>query len=216
MKRFSLFLLFLFALGTFLLLKFFGPWESENMGGPLIRVYLTGENKTVHMPLEEYLVGVLAAEMPACFEEEALKAQAVAARTYALQKQEASQSAPNPFHPQSDVCINPSHCQGWLSSQEMKAKWGWLKYREYERKLRRVLGETHGLVAKFEGKLIDPVYHSTCGGRTENGAEIWTNDVPYLTSVSCALDQESPRYQGATTVPINEFLKKTEFRGTRQ
>ncbi|MEN3005699.1 stage II sporulation protein D [Dehalobacterium formicoaceticum] len=211
MKKFSLFLLFAFALGVFLLLKYFGPWESGSIGGPLIHVYLVAENKTLQMPLEDYLVGVLAAEVPARFEEEALKAQAIAARTYALKKTEAFKDGGNSVHPQGEVCTNPGHCQGWLSRKEMKEKWGWLKYREYERKLQHALRETQGVIAKFQGRLIDPVYHSTCGGRTENGDQVWTHSVPYLTSVSCLLDQEAPKYHGEIAVPLNDFLGRLDL-----
>lgn len=195
-------------LGTFLLVKYFGPWDTSGQSGPTINVLSVTDDRIVKMPLEDYLVGVLAAEMPAMFEKEALKAQAIAARTYALKKIKAFEHAGNKVHPKAEICTDPSHCQGWLSEKEMKKKWGWFRSWEYKRKLRSAVHETAGEVAKFQQDLIDPVYHSTCGGQTENAEEVWTYAVPYLKSVPCASDRESPKFESNLTIPITEFNKK--------
>lgn len=208
MKKVFLCFLTVLLLGTFLLLKIFGPWDTSNKRGPTIHVYLAAESKTIDMYLEEYLVGVLAAEMPAKFEIEALKAQAIAARTYALKKIKTFQGSGNKVHPKAEICTDPSHCQGWLSEKEMKEKWGWLKSWEYERKLKLAVRETAGEVATFQQDLIDPVYHSTCGGQTENAEEVWTYSVPYLKSMPCTWDRESPKFQSNITIPFPEFNKK--------
>jgi len=208
MRKVLLCFLLAIILGTLLLVKYFGPWETSDNKGPTIHVYLASEGKTANMHLEDYLVGVLAAEMPAKFEMEALKAQAIAARTYALKKIKTFQSSGNKVHPKAEICTDPSHCQGWLSAKEMKAKWGWLKSREYERKLKLAVRETAGEVAKFKQDLIDPVYHSTCGDQTENAEEVWTYPVSYLKSVPCTWDRESPKFESNLTIPLSEFNKK--------
>lgn len=206
MKKLLLWLFIIFVLAIFLLLKFFGPWETSK--GPLIHVYLSSEKKTVNMYLEDYLVGVLAAEMPAAFETEALEAQAIAARTYTLKKVKTFQSSGNKEHPKAEICTDPSHCQGWLPEKEMKKKWGWMKSWEYERKLKQAVHMTAGKVAKYQKELIDPVYHSTCGGQTENSEEVWTYAIPYLKSVPCKWDGASPKFQNDITFTFSELNKK--------
>ncbi|MBZ4687944.1 MAG: stage sporulation protein [Clostridia bacterium] len=153
----------------------------------------TGEIKV--MPLEEYLVGVVAAEMPAEFEMEALKAQAVAARTYTLKKLDLKAKKVDSSHPEAIVCTDPNHCQAWMSEEELKKRWGLLKYVKYRKKIEEAVTATKGQIITYEGRLIDPVYHSTCGGRTENSEEVWKYKIPYLRSVECPYDEDSPRYK---------------------
>jgi stage II sporulation protein D len=74
--------------------------------------------------------------------------------------------------------------------------------------LREAVRETSGLVILYRQELIDPVYHSTCGGATENGEEVWSYPVPYLKSVSCAWDRESPKYQDRATFSLVELNKR--------
>lgn len=152
-----------------------------------IRLYRHATGEVQILPLEEYVAGVVAAEMPALFPAEALKAQAVAARTYVLRRVYAGGIANNP-HPGADVCDDPRHSQAYLSRQELKRRWGLFHYYRYYYRIRRAVGDTAGLVIVYQGQLIDPVYHASCGGQTENAAEIWKFDVPYLKSVPCLYD----------------------------
>jgi stage II sporulation protein D len=197
------FLLFIYAL-----VKIISLPDISGENGPPIKVYQVHEKKTVSMKLEEYLVGVLAAEMPARFEKEALKAQAIAARTYALRRLKLNAKLNNRGHPQAEVCTNPAHCQGWLSDNEMKEKWGWLDYWENKRRIKSAVRETFGKVVTYQGDLIEPVYHSTCGMRTESAEEIWKHPVPYLKSVSCKWDRESPKYRSVTALSFTELKEK--------
>lgn len=130
------------------------------------------------MPLEEYLVGVVAAEMPAEFEAEALKAQAVAARTYALRKMMDSRG-----NPDFDVDATEK-TQAWNSKQDLFRRWGIVNYFKYQRKIAKAVEETEGKVLTYDGKLIDAVYHSSCGRKdTERAADVWSGDSSYLTNV---------------------------------
>lgn len=157
----------------------------------MVRVYLHGSGEIVEMPLDEYLVGVLAAEMPAEFPEEALKAQAVTSRTYILKRLSAGGLA-NPLHPGADVCDDHRHGQAWISKEEMRDRWGLLNFYKYYYKLTRAVDETYGEVITYNGELIDPVFHASCGGRTENSEDVWKFKVPYLRSVSCPYDDYQP------------------------
>lgn len=178
--------------------------ESEQMvwEGPEVKVLMTETGTVVKMPLEEYLVGVVAAEMPAKFHIEALKAQAVAARTYTLKKMEST----NDRHPEADICDDPNHCQAFLTDEEMQRRWGVTGYAQYKSKIARAVRETAGIVITHQGNLVEPVYHSTSGGKTENSENVWTGTaVPYLRSVDCIWDSQSPRYEEQSTISWSEL-----------
>jgi stage II sporulation protein D len=118
------------------------------------------------LDLEEYLMGVIAAEVPPDWEIEALKAQAVASRTYALyEKKKAGK--------------RPYHILSTITSQVYSGVMG-----EHERAVRAVK-ETRGLILTYKGSVIPAFYHANCGGHTENASEIWGIDAPYLKGVDC-------------------------------
>ncbi len=122
--------------------------------------------------LEEYISGVVAAEMPAAFESEALKAQAVAARTYAMRKLQSG--AP--------LCTDSQHCQAYASDEALKERWG-SDYAAYKAKVREAVYACAGEVLSYEGKLINALYFSSSGGRTENVANVFSGNLPYLVGV---------------------------------
>ncbi|TDA68660.1 MAG: stage II sporulation protein D [Clostridia bacterium] len=173
----------------FLIVTLF-PSQRQVPGEGSLKVLVSGTGQVEEIPLEEYVVGVVAAEMPAGFPLEALKAQAVAARTYALKRSGQGGS----HHPGADLCTDPTHCQAWISAAEMKARWGWWGYWRYRRKIETAVASTRGLVLTYDRQLIDPVYHAACGGRTAAASEVWGYDLPYLQSASCP--EESSPYQG--------------------
>ncbi|MGQ9755309.1 MAG: stage II sporulation protein D [Desulfotomaculales bacterium] len=166
--------------------------EEQAPGRPLreivlpghVRVYVHETGEIVRVPMEEYLVGVVAAEMPASFPLEALKAQAVCARTWIARRMLAGGVA-NSRHPGADACDDPRHGQGYLSREKLRARWGTLEYYRHYYRIRKAVRDTAGLVVAYRGELIDPVYHASCGGRTEKAADVWKLDVPYLQSVDC-------------------------------
>jgi len=163
--------------------------ESKPLLADTVRVYLHGEGRVVTLSMDEYLAGVVAAEMPAAFPPEALKAQAVCARTY-IAKRLAGGGPVNSLHPGADICDDPRHGQAWLSRDRLKARWGMLEYYRHYYKIRKAVEETRGVVITYGGELIDPVYHSSCGGRTESAADVWQVDAPYLRSVECPYDRD--------------------------
>ncbi len=158
-------------------------------GATVVRVYLHGTDKIVKMQLEDYLVGVVAAEMPAEFPLEALKAQAVAARTYAVKRLGAN-GVENPLHQGADLCDEHRHGQAWLSRAALKERWGTLQYYQHYYKVKQAVDETRGQVLACRGELIDPAYHASCGGRTENSEDVWKFAASYLRSVPCPYDAD--------------------------
>ena len=174
------------------------PPESITDGDQrTMTVFLNGEN--VDMPVRTYLIGVLAAEMPADYQLEALKAQAVAARTYALYK--AGRGAPK-AHPEAPVCGDASCCAAYQAPEALLEKWGQDFY-ERLRKIEAAVDGTAGLYLSWEGQPILAVFHAASGGMTESCAAVWGSELPYLVSVS------SPETDTESTVRIawSEFLE---------
>lgn len=130
------------------------------------------------LTLHAYLVGVLAAEMPADFPEEALKAQAIASRTYALRRLQSRQ----------ELCTSSACCQGWRAGAQ-------------DERFEHAVQETDGLVVTYQGTLIDATFFSSSGGSTEAAAAVWGSDVPYLQSVE---SPETPCAQ-STEFSAEEF-----------
>ncbi|TGE36632.1 stage II sporulation protein D [Desulfosporosinus fructosivorans] len=156
-------------------------WHKEHLikDDVDIRV-LMPNNEVVKLPLEDYLLGVVAAEMPAEFELEALKAQAVAARTYAAKRLSQSNKAESTYDVDTTV-----QTQAWLSDTQMRDKWGWLNYLKYKSKLNKAVTGTRSMVLVANGEYIEAVYHSSSGRKpTERSEEVWSSARPYLQNVS--------------------------------
>lgn len=164
----------------------------------VIKVKRTATGQIVSVPLEEYVVGVVAGEMPVSFNIEALKAQAVAARTYVLKKTNAS----NKEYDVEDGTVN----QVYLDYNDMKKKW----QKDYETNLDKVkeaVKATKGEVILYKNDLIDAMFFSTSNGYTENSGDVFSSELPYLVSVSSSWDKaESPVFNTVTEVPKKEFL----------
>ncbi len=161
---------------------------------------LIGKN-VEKISMDEYLSGVVAAEMPASFEKEALKAQAVAARTEAVKKK----GIKNTDHENADICDNPMHCQAFLKEDALVLKYGEKWINEDYKKIKECVFETNGIVAKYNGEPITAVFHSTSSGMTENSRDVWGGDMPYLVSVKSEGEEESPRYYEEKAFSYNEF-----------
>jgi len=173
-----------------------------------IRVYIAAEDRIAEMNLEEYLKGVVAAEMPAEFEEEALKAQAVAARTYAVKNMVMFGGEGLTDHPGADVSTDIHSGQAWLDEKQLKARWGEPDYNRYWEKISRAVDETRGLIMTYNGEPINAVFHSTSGGHTASAMEVWGFDYPYLQSVVCTWDKQSPRYSDSKTYSPEELEQR--------
>ena len=143
-----------------------------------LSVYDHREGVKKELPLEEYLVHVVAGEMPASFHPEALKAQAVAARTYTLYKKDRGGCQKQG----ADICTDSSCCQAYLSDDRMGERWG-ADEKENLACITRAVEDTAGEVLLYEGKLIEALYHSASGGQTANAEDVFSNARPYLVSV---------------------------------
>ena len=165
-----------------------------------LRVLIGGEVQ--EMDMAEYLRGVVRAEMPASFEEEALKAQAVAARTYTLYRMEHGGSA---SHPEADACDDVNCCKAYRSAQEAAAGWG-ISTGEYEEKIRRAVAETDGQVVLYDGAPVLAAFHSSSAGATRNVEDVWQQELPYLRGVTTPEGADSvPNYYSEETFTLTEF-----------
>jgi len=144
------------------------------------------------MPLEDYLIGALLAEMPADFPIDALKAQAIASRTFALRKAETGK------HVGADICTDSACCQGWTAdgtAEEIAC-------------VTQAVRATDGLVVTYDGALIDATFFSCSGGKTETALAVWGSDIPYLQSVDSPGEEDAPRYADAVTFSAAEFAER--------
>ncbi|KYZ76346.1 stage II sporulation protein SpoIID [Anaerosporomusa subterranea] len=175
-----------------------------------IKVYLHEEDRIVDMDLEEYVQGVVAAEMPAEFHVEALKAQAVAARTFAVKHMGAFGGSGYADKPGADITTDFRQAQGqaWISQEKMKQRWGAAGYQKYWPKINQAVDGTRSMVVVFQGQPINAVFHSTSGEKTASAKEVWGYDFPYLRSVACTWDQQSPRYLDVKAYSLDELDKR--------
>ena len=151
------------------------------------------------MNLDEYLVGVVLSEMPADFDSEALKAQAVVARTYTRKRMERGK------HAQAAVCMDPGCCQGWRSPESYLEEGG--RQASID-KVRQAVADTDGAVLCYDGALIDATYFSCSGGSTEDAVAVWGQDVPYLQAVESPGEETAPRYSDSVTFTPSELAQR--------
>lgn len=158
------------------------------------------------MTLEEYLIGVVAAEMPAEFELEALKAQAVAARTYAYKKITAEPKQEQAYDLDTTV-----QTQAWSSKKELYQRWGLIDYWNYYGKIKQAVQATRDQIVTYNGKEIDAVFHSSCGRLpTECSGDVWQTDIEYLKNVDSG-EKEPVRFVKNITFDKRSFLDLLGF-----
>jgi len=189
------------------------PPDSQNLPvqateqGLMVPVYLTKKDTVETVPLEQYVKGVVAAEMPVEFELEALKAQAMAARTYVVRRaleQDYSQV------PVSDALVTDTTAhQAYLSEQELRDKWSGKSYEANMAKLDRAVNETKDRILTYNHQPINATFFSTSNGYTENSEDYWPYKIPYLRSVPSPWDTKlSPRYQETVQMSYKDLLQK--------
>ena len=161
----------------------------------------TGEVEQVN--LEEYLCNVVSAEMPATFEQEALKAQAIVARTYTIYK------ILNKKHDNADICDDSTCCQAWISKDDRLAKWEENQRESNWQKICSAVNETSGKIITYENKPIDAFFHSNSGGITEVPVNVWGGTgYPYLQSVETSGENTYTQYASEVTLSQEELINK--------
>jgi stage II sporulation protein D len=165
------------------------------------------EGQVETLSLADYLWGVVAAEMPASFEEEALKAQAVCARTYTLWKLKGGHHGGG-----ADVCADSGCCQAYLTRERAAEKWG-ERTAEYTARIRQAVAATDGQILTYGGEPIQAVFFSSSAPATEDAAAVWGNALPYLVSVDSPEGEEVPDYRTEVTVTAEALRAAAEAAG---
>ena len=154
--------------------------DSATANGEDVKITVQVDGKAQEMDLEDYVAGVVAAEISPNFPEEALKAQAVAARTYAAYKQAAGRPAE---HEDADVCDDYHHCAAYIDlAAEASGRWG-SEADTYENAILQAVEATRGQIVLYEDQPIIAVFCAAAGEKTESSADVWGSEVPYLTNV---------------------------------
>lgn len=163
------------------------------------------------MPLESYVCGVAAAEMPAAYHLEALKAQAVAARTRAVRQQ---MDGGCPRHPGADVCGSSACCQGYVGESACREKWGG-EFEFYRKRVMQAVLETRDELLRYDGEPITVLYHAMSGGRTEDAQAVFSQSLPYLVSVDSAGEESARGFYTDAVFSYEEAarLLNEHFRG---
>ena len=167
----------------------------------------TGEVEEVN--LDEYLYGVVSAEMPANYETEALKAQAVVARTYTIYQMRHNSNK----HENADICDNYACCQAWISKEDRISKWNGEEAESNWNKIEEAVNSTTGKIVTYNGEPINAFFHSNSGGVTESSVNIWGGiDYPYLKSVETAGEDGYKQYTSQVEISkqdlVNRFKEK--------
>ncbi|TMW72186.1 stage II sporulation protein D [Alteribacter natronophilus] len=182
------------------------PRDTEAGGGdePLVAVYRSQNEIVEHVDFETYVAGVVASEMPASYEMEALKAQALTARTYIVRQL----MSPSDIHVPdgADVTDTVMH-QVYQSEEELRQRFG-ADYDDMMGRIHEAVAATRGQVITYDGRPITATFFSTSNGYTENSEEYWENEIPYLRSVESPWDKESPRYDGEKIVSPGDMAEK--------
>ncbi|MDD3340595.1 MAG: stage II sporulation protein D [Bacilli bacterium] len=172
----------------------------------VIRVKQSSGN-LISLPFEEYVTGVLSGEMPVSFSLEALKAQAVAARSYALVR--ISQNK-NSEYDVVDTVMN----QVYLDENALKQKWG-TSYEANINKVKMAVVETKGQYLDYNGNVVEAFFFSTSTGKTENVEEVFSENLPYLRSVDSSFDKEvSPVFEDSVTYSFDDFCNSLNIAKT--
>lgn len=173
--------------------------DTEKMHVSTIKLLLKDSNQIIELSLDDYIKGVLIGEVPITYEKEALKAQAIVARTYTLYKLKNNPSV----HENADMCDDINCCQAYKTKEYAFASWDDSEEMEKWQKLESAVNETKNMVITYDGEIIEAFFHAHSGGKTENVKYVWSGvEIPYLQSVE---SNESYAYTDTKTFTKTEF-----------
>ena len=169
-------------------------FKRLGLSGITVKVLDTYSGEVVSVKADDYLCGVVAAEMPSNYPIDALKAQAVAARSYAMYRKERLMNGADPYpeHCGADVCTDYRHCKAYLSPLAAKEKWGEEWFNKYYENIIEACVSTSDEVVVYNGEIINAVFCAASSGKTESALDVWGSDIAYLVSVDAAEDKTSP------------------------
>ncbi len=170
-----------------------------------IKLLHVEEGTIEEIGLDQYLYGVVSAEMPASYEKEALKAQAVVARTYLIYQIQNNANK----HESAQICDSSTCCQAWISKEDRQSRWEESERESNWQKIVEAVDETTGKIITYEGSPINAFFHSNSGGVTESSVNIWGGiEYPYLKSVETSGEEGYSQYNSEVTLSQEELLNK--------
>lgn len=174
-----------------------------------VTVFLTDSEKAVTMDMDEYLVGAIAAEMPASYHPQALMAQAAACHTYALYRKNQEAQSPSADLHGADLSSEPQKHQGYLTKEEREEKWG-DAFEANEKKIRAAVQAAGSEIMLYEGEPICAAFFAISPGQTETALTAFGQSLPYLQSVACDADVLSPECEKSVVYTDEEFRQAAE------
>ena len=168
-----------------------------------IRLLHAATNEVENLEFDTYLYGVVSSEMPASYELEALRAQAVVARTYTMYK-----IVNGGKHENADICDSSFCCQAWITKENRWARWEENLRDEYWNKIVDSVDSTSGKYIAYNGQPINAFFHSNSGGQTELPVNVWGGSYPYLQIVSTSGEETYSSYSSEVQVSKDELIQK--------
>lgn len=188
---------------------------EDNKVKDVIKIKITSTGEIKEITVSDYLKGVLPAEMPPEYDIEALKAQAVVARTYLYQK------IASGGHNDADICDSPAHCQAYYSTEQILKIWerskGWDEATRqlHAEKVAEAVDATENIAVTYNGEYIRAYFHACSGGKTENVSNIWgKQNIPYLVSVESLGEEDYKNYSSAVKLSVSELQTKLNTEAT--
>lgn len=211
MKKVMFYILFVIFLIIVLPIVFTKKFETEEVSktnpydyGDYSKISLLHvQTGTIEeLTLDEYLYGVVASEMPASFEVEALKAQSVVARTYTIYQMKNSDK-----HKEADLCDSSLCCQAWMTKENRFSRWEDDKENEYWNKIVKAVNDTKGKIIFYNDEPINALFHSNSGGITELAINVWGGDYPYLQIVETAGEDAYTSFKSEVKISKDQLVE---------
>lgn len=169
-----------------------------------IKLLHASSGEVEELDLDTYLLGVVSSEMPADFEEEALKAQALVARTYTIYK-----IINGSKHENANICDDSKCCQAWITKEDRLNKWNEEDRENNWAKIEKAVNGTKGKIITYEGKPINAFFHSNSGGTTDTATAVWGGtNYPYLQAVQTSGEEAYTQYASELSLSKEEFISK--------
>ena len=171
-----------------------------------VKLYHKEEDKVEELDLEDYIIGVVASEVPVNFNEEALKAQAIAARTFYMNRR--NNPCKDAKSKGAEIC-DTTNCQVYMNKEQRISKWSSSQAEINWNKIKKAVLDTKGQVLTYDNLVLEyPQFFATSSGKTEDAKEVFSVDVPYLKSEESKGEEIAPKYKTTVEIPINEFINK--------
>ena len=189
--------------------------KSSEISFPMngkVKLYHKKEDNVEELDLEEYIMGVVASEVPANFNDEALKAQAIAARTFYMNRR--NNPCKDAKAKGAEIC-DTTNCQVYMNKKERMSKWSSSEAESNWDKIQKAVLDTKGQVLTYEDSVLEyPQFFATSSGKTEDAKDVFSIDVPYLKSEESKGEEIAPKYKTNIEIPINEFVNKINTKYT--